>query len=99
MNTPLIILFGSQARQTAGKSSDTDIAVLDNHALPLAEKNAIGEKVAHELSVSEDSIDVVDLRKAPPLLQLSKANPHIPRRIGIETQLMHTASQEVILVY
>ena len=65
----LIILFGSQARQTAGKISDTDIAVLANHSLSYAEMSEISDKVAGMLKVSEDDIDIVDLWRASPLLQ------------------------------
>ena len=68
-NIKLIIIFGSQARQTAAKHSDTDIAVLADRPLGLEDKIKIGETVAKNLGVSEDTIDVVDLWVAPPLLQ------------------------------
>lgn len=69
MNAPqLVILFGSHARKTAGKQSDTDIAVLASSPLSLAEKNALTAHLAVELQVNEERIDIVDLFNAPPLL-------------------------------
>ena len=69
MNTPkLVILFGSQARGTSGRSSDTDIAVLADHPLLPEEKSELGEHLAKKLNVSEEKLDVVDLWDAPPLL-------------------------------
>ena len=65
----LVILFGSRAAETAGARSDTDIAVLANHALSLEEKAVIGEEAARILAVSEDAVDVTDIWRAPPLLQ------------------------------
>ena len=64
----LIILFGSQARGTAGRRSDTDIAVLADHPLTLEEKNEVSERLAEKLGIAEDWLDVVDLWDAPPLL-------------------------------
>ncbi|MBI2096495.1 MAG: nucleotidyltransferase domain-containing protein [Candidatus Taylorbacteria bacterium] len=67
-NLKLIILFGSKARGTAGKQSDTDVAVLAGRPLTLEEKNALLEKVAERLAVSGERIDLIDLYDAPPLL-------------------------------
>ncbi len=64
----LIILFGSKARGTAGKQSDTDVAVLANHPLTLEEKGVLHGQIAKRLSVSEESVDLIDLYDAPPLL-------------------------------
>ncbi len=72
-NKELVILFGSRVKGTAGKMSDTDIAVLDDHELELLEKGDIAEKMAARLGVSEDEVDVVDLRVASPLLQYEVA--------------------------
>ena len=69
MNAPkLVILFGSKARGTAGKQSDTDVAVLADHPLTLHEKNGLGERIAKKLAVSDERVDVIDLWDAPPLL-------------------------------
>ena len=69
MNAPrLVILFGSQARGTAGKQSDTDVAVLVDHPLALEEKNKLGERVAKKLGIPDEKLDVVDLWDASPLL-------------------------------
>lgn len=65
----MIILFGSKAKNTAGKLSDTDIAVLDDHELSLEERFRLGEKMAKKLRVNEDKLEVVDLMSASPLLQ------------------------------
>ena len=65
----LIILFGSHAKKTAGMFSDFDVAVLADHPFTLQEKIQVGELLAEKLNVSEESIDVVDLWDAPPLLQ------------------------------
>lgn len=69
LNVKLIILFGSQAREKAGLNSDTDVAVLADHSLSLEEKSALGDLWAEKLGVSEDSIDLIDLWSAPPLLE------------------------------
>lgn len=65
----LVILFGSQATKKAGKNSDTDVAVLSDHPLTLEEKTEIGIEVAGMFNISEDTVDVVDIWHAPPLLQ------------------------------
>src|SRR3989344_7285141 len=72
-NLRLVILFGSQAAGTAGGQSDTDIAVLGDGPISLEERAFISESVARELQVSEDLIDLVDLRSASPLLQYQVA--------------------------
>lgn len=72
-NSRLIILFGSQVAGTAGRQSDTDIAVLDDAPLSLKQRAEISEHVARKLHVSEDLIDVVDLQSASPLLQYQVA--------------------------
>lgn len=64
-----VILFGSQARGEAREDSDTDIGVFSEQDLTSSEKMALYEKVARELNVSEDKIDLVELRHASPLLQ------------------------------
>lgn len=65
----LLVLFGSQATGKAGKNSDTDVAVLSDGELTLAEKGEIGIEAGKILHVSEDKIDVIDIRRASPLLQ------------------------------
>ena len=65
----LIILFGSQATGTAGKTSDTDIAVLGDQPLTLDERSNLGAEYADRFSISEEQIDLVDLTIAPPLLK------------------------------
>ncbi len=65
----LIILFGSQATGTAGKTSDTDIAVLGDRPLTFDERSKLEEKYAAHFSISEEMIDLVDLSIAPPILR------------------------------
>lgn len=65
----LIILFGSRAAGTSGARSDTDIAVLADSALSPVAYAEISRKIGEQLGVNEDSIDIVELRDAPPLLQ------------------------------
>ena len=65
----LVILFGSRATEKAGRQSDTDIAVLADHPLTIAEKARIAEEAGRALGTSEDTIDVADIWRAPPLLQ------------------------------
>ena len=65
----LVILFGSQARGTAGDQSDADVAILADRPLEMEEKAGVAERFAKHLNVSEDKIDVVDLWMASPLLQ------------------------------
>ncbi|MCX6738772.1 MAG: nucleotidyltransferase domain-containing protein [Candidatus Parcubacteria bacterium] len=64
-----IILFGSRAREESRDDSDTDIGVFSEQDLTSSEKMTIYEKVSHELNISEDKIDLVELRHASPLLQ------------------------------
>ncbi|MEK7560499.1 MAG: nucleotidyltransferase domain-containing protein [Patescibacteria group bacterium] len=68
-NLKLVILFGSQARGSAGTESDTDVAALSDHALSLAERSVLIKRLALELNAPEDKVDLVDLWAAPPLLQ------------------------------
>ena len=75
----LLILFGSRARETAGRQSDVDVAVLTDHPLSLEEKSDLVLMAAKQLRVSEEHIDLVDLWNAPPLLQ---------RRVADEGKLL-----------
>ena len=68
-NIKLLILFGSRARGTQGRISDTDVAVLADRSLEIRDKSMIAERIAPTLRVSEDEIDIVDLQSASPLLQ------------------------------
>ena len=69
----LIILFGSQARATAGAISDFDVAVVGNQALTLEEKTEIKTALAKKMNALEDKIDLVDLWDASPLLRYEVA--------------------------
>jgi len=69
----LIILFGSQATGTAGKTSDTDIAVLGDRPLTLDERSKLEEEYAGRFSISEELIDLADLSIAPPILRYQVA--------------------------
>lgn len=63
------ILFGSRAKGTARVDSDADIAILANDSLSLDDTIALGEEMTGLLGISEDKIDLVELRHASPLLQ------------------------------
>jgi predicted nucleotidyltransferase len=76
----LIIAFGSRARGSAGRSSDWDVAVLEDHELGIEEKISIASAIAKKFDFPEDSLDVVDLWSAPPLLQY---------RVAQEGKLLH----------
>lgn len=65
----LIVLFGSQAKKTAAKTSDYDIAVLANMPLNLEDKIKLTEEISKRFGFNEDKMDLVDLWSAPPLLQ------------------------------
>jgi len=69
LNIKLIILFGSRAKGTAGKTSDYDVAVLADRPLQLEDKFGLSQDLAKEYGYNEDKIEIVDLWSAPPLLQ------------------------------
>lgn len=64
----LAVLYGSRAVGTARKESDVDIAVLGTAALTFESQRRLQTAFAKTLGVSVDSIDLVDLCTAPPLL-------------------------------
>lgn len=68
-----VILFGSRAKGTANERSDADVGFLAVRALDDDEKITIRRDTAETIGVSEDSIDLVDLMKAPILLQYEVA--------------------------
>lgn len=68
-NVLLVILFGSHAKGSARNNSDIDIAILAKQPLTLSWRSNITERLAKELEVSEDRIDLVDVHNASPLLQ------------------------------
>jgi|SRR3989338_5411027 len=84
INTSLVILFGSRARGTESQNSDADVAVLADRPLDIHERMDIASKIARILDVPEEKVDLVDLWKAPPLLQhrvaeegkLLRGDPH-----------------------
>jgi predicted nucleotidyltransferase len=82
-----VILFGSYARGQARESSDVDVGVLFKTDLSTDEKIAMYEKVSKNLGVSEDKIDLVELRLASPLLQYQVAR---------EGELLFGAREEFI---
>jgi len=68
-NITLVVMFGSRATGKARAQSDTDIAVLADHPLTITEKGQVAEEAGRMLGVSEDTIDIADIWRAPPLLQ------------------------------
>lgn len=65
----LIILFGSKAKGKAGAISDTDVAVLADRPILFEEKIKLIGEIASEFGFLEDTIDLVDVSAAAPLLQ------------------------------
>lgn len=72
-NIELILLFGSRAEGRNRLDSDTDIAVFSKSPLGLKEKVMIAARIARTRKISEDRMDVVDIRRASPLLQFEIA--------------------------
>lgn len=66
---PLLILFGSRATGHARADSDWDVAVVADHRLSLGELSTLSEEAARILGANEDTVDIVDLWSASPLLQ------------------------------
>lgn len=64
----LVVLFGSHAAGTARTTSDIDLAVLADQGCAL-------EQLRLEVirALGNDRIDWIDLRRAPPLLQMAVA--------------------------
>lgn len=79
----LLVLFGSHATGTTGAMSDFDVAVLSDHELSFEERNALIDDISITYKISEEKVDLIDLRSAPPLLErqiaehgkLLKGNP------------------------
>ena len=65
----LVIRFGSTVANRARPDSDLDIAVLAERELSLADQERIVIGLSRRHGIPEDKIDLVDLRRAPPLLQ------------------------------
>jgi predicted nucleotidyltransferase len=64
----LVIRYGSTVSGRARADSDVDIAVLAEHELSLEEQERVVIDLARRHGLREDSIDLVDLQTAPPLL-------------------------------
>lgn len=67
-NILLVILFGSTATGTTHRRSDIDIAILGSEVLDIVEITNAVTRLLHN-----DCIDVVDLRRASPLLAIEVA--------------------------
>jgi predicted nucleotidyltransferase len=63
----LAYLFGSVGRGSASEGSDIDVAVLAASALALEERARLADELSRAIDF-RSSVDVVDLRSAPPLL-------------------------------
>lgn len=62
-----ILLYGSRARGTAGRSSDVDVAVLANQPLPVDLLSRLREEL--EESPIRLPVEIMDLREANPALR------------------------------
>lgn len=65
----LVILFGSRATGHSRADSDWDVAMVADHQLSLEERGSYAEQAAQLLKANEDTIDLVDMWSASPLLQ------------------------------
>ena len=75
----LIVLFGSQAKETATARSDWDIAVKKTPGTyPGMQFFTLQKKIADVLEISFDKIDLIDLRTASPLLSFAIAREGKP---------------------
>jgi predicted nucleotidyltransferase len=66
-NLKLVLLFGSQASQRAHRESDVDFGVLPEKSLSFEEEILLNTKLSG-LFQDKKIIDLVNLKKAPPLL-------------------------------
>ncbi|KPV62225.1 MAG: Nucleotidyltransferase domain protein [Candidatus Bathyarchaeota archaeon BA1] len=66
----LAYLFGSCAEERAMKHSDIDVAIL-HRGDPLLKAGEVKDKIARELKINEDRIDVIDISRASPSLKFS----------------------------
>ena len=64
-NLSLIMLFGSEARLTANKESDIDIAYLSKKYLSLEEEIALEEEISK--LINSDRVQLVNISTASPL--------------------------------
>lgn len=67
-NLSLIYLFGSYARGDTHAGSDIDIAYRARRPLTFVQQYNLKRTLAAGLHLSENTIDLVDLASAPPLL-------------------------------
>ena len=65
----LVVRYGSTVAGRARPDSDVDVAVLAERELSLADQERIVSDLVRRHGWREDAIDLVDLRKAPPLLR------------------------------
>ena len=65
----LIVLFGSRAKGTAGPMSDTDVLVAGGRDLAPLQEGELRATLSEALAVPEDTIDLVFLESAAPLVR------------------------------
>lgn len=59
----LLYIFGSYAKNNAGKLSDVDVAVLSEHKLDLKKYTELSSELQEKME--DEAIDLVDLRGSP----------------------------------
>lgn len=64
----LVLLFGSQARGTIHQNSDFDIAVVGERIYSPGDIAQLSFLFSQVLKIKDISIEIVDLKSAPPLL-------------------------------
>lgn len=73
----LIVLFGSHVKGYATPRSDTDVAVLRSRREPVAPNQFFRLAAAIEEMLGVVNVDLVDLARVPPLLQMHVARDGI----------------------
>lgn len=71
-NLILVVLYGSQARGTARPDSDQDVGVLKREGL-VKEQEFLSLHLDLSRALGMGNVDLVDLRRAPPLLKYEAA--------------------------
>lgn len=100
LNFPIdvVYLYGPRSEGRSDRLSDFDFGILFTKALSSKKRFSLQfelfGKIGRKLRVGEDKIDIVDLQKAPLLLQFSAISGKIiyckneERRVGFETYVM-----------
>ena len=92
------LLFGSRARGTARSDSDYDIALLPREPLSRIKLEELTRKLASELGVPPEKVDLVDLSNAPNELIYKVLRDHIPIYVADDRAFKRWARRAYIRV-